>query len=72
MAEPSQVHIVAWPKDAISVAVREPIPVCIKLCEPICARSEYTIGIDIFDRPVAAITVKGLTKLFGCDERVVG
>ena len=44
------------------------IPVCIKLCEPICARSEYTIGITIFDRPVASITIRGMTRLFNSGE----
>jgi hypothetical protein len=44
------------------------IPVCIQMCEPICAASDYTIGIDIFDRPVASIKVKGMTRLFNCGE----
>src|SRR5712691_10245309 len=48
------------------IMAREVIPLCIKVCEPICARSEYTIGIDIFDRPVAAITVRGQTRFFNC------
>jgi len=52
----------------MNLLAREVIPICIKVCEPICARSEYTIGIDIFDRPVAAITVKGQTRLFSCKE----
>ena len=46
----------------MNVTAKEPIPVCIKLCEPICARSDYTIGINIFDNPFASITVRGLTK----------
>lgn len=50
------------------VTVREPIPVCIKVCEPICARSDYTIGINIFDNPFALITVRGMTRLFNCRE----
>ncbi len=52
----------------MNVVARQPIPLCIKVCEPICARSDYTIGIDIFDRPVAAITVKGQTRFFNCRE----
>ena len=52
----------------MNLAAREAIPVCIKVCEPICAASEYTIAIDIFDRPVAAITIKGLTRLFSCND----
>lgn len=52
----------------MNVTVKEPIPVCIKLCEPICARSDYTIGINIFDNPFASITVRGLTKIGPCGE----
>lgn len=50
----------------MNLAARDVVPVCIKVCEPICAASEYTIAIDVFDRPVAAITIKGLTRLFNC------
>lgn len=53
----------------MALVAREEIPLCIRVCEPICAQSEYTVGIDIFDRPVAAITVRGMTKLFGCDDK---
>ena len=52
----------------MNVTAKEPIPVCIKLCEPICARSDYTIGINIFDNPFASITVRGLTKIGPCDD----
>lgn len=50
----------------MNLAARGVIPVCIQVCEPICAESAYTIAIDVFDRPVAAITIKGLTRLFNC------
>lgn len=68
------VRIEAWPKDPLatqmSVTVHgdEPFPVCIKLCEPICVKSEYTIAIDIFDRPVGVVTLRGTTRLFACPE----
>jgi hypothetical protein len=52
----------------MNLSARDVIPVCIKVCEPICAESDYTIAIDIFDRPVAAITIKGLTRLFNCGD----
>jgi hypothetical protein len=52
----------------MNVTAKEPIPVCIKLCEPICARSDYTIGINIFDNPFASITVRGMTKIGACGE----
>ena len=53
---------------AMNVVAKEAIPVCIQLCEPICAKSDYTIGIDIFDRPVVAINIRGLTRFFNCRE----
>jgi hypothetical protein len=71
------VRIVSWPPEPLSInaamdsalTVRGDVPVCIRLCEPICAKSDYAIGITIFDRPVATITVSGLTRLFNCDEK---
>ena len=70
------VNIVTWPKEPLNVnaamdstvSVRGQVPICIRICEPICAKSEYSIGITIFDRPVATITVSGQTRLFNCDE----
>jgi hypothetical protein len=61
-------HPVAVDMD-MKVTVRETIPLCIKLCEPICARSDYTIGINIFDNPFASINVRGLTRLYNCQEQ---
>lgn len=54
----------------MNLIAREMIPICIKLCEPICARSEYAIGITLFDRPIISITFKGTTKLFNCNEEL--
>jgi hypothetical protein len=53
----------------MNMMAREPIPLCIKMCEPVCAQSDYTVGISIFDNPVAAVAVRGLTRLFNCEER---
>ncbi len=50
------------------LSVRDALPLCIKLCEPICARSDYTIGITLFDRPIVSITIRGVTRLFNCNE----
>ena len=52
----------------MNVVAKEAIPVCIKLCEPICARSDYTIGLNIFDNPFASITVRGITQIAACGE----
>ena len=52
----------------MNVAVKDTVPVCIKLCDPICAKSDYTISVNIFDRPVGSISIKGITKLFNCFE----
>jgi hypothetical protein len=48
----------------VNVGVKEAVPICIRLSEPICARSEYIIGIDIFDKPFAGVTFRGQTMLF--------
>lgn len=48
----------------MTVTAPQDIPVCFKLCEPITARSEYDIGIVLFDRPLATISVRGTTRLF--------
>jgi hypothetical protein len=53
----------------MGVTIRETIPVCVKLCEPICAESDYKIGIDLFNQSIASISIKGLTRLFNCRER---
>lgn len=55
----------------MDVSAQRPFPLCIKLCEPICVDSEYTVSIDVFDRPVAAITVKGRTRLTNCEDNIV-
>lgn len=49
---------------AMNIIAKETIPLCVKLCEPICAESEYTIKINIFDKPVGTFIIRGLTKLF--------
>jgi hypothetical protein len=69
--ETSNVTIVSWPSQPMesTVGVRGQIPVCLRVCEPICARSDYQIGITIFDRPVATISVSGETRIFNCDEK---
>lgn len=55
----------------MKVSAERPFPVCIQMCEPICAKSDYTVQIEIFDRPVIAIRVKGLTRLFNCREEAI-
>jgi hypothetical protein len=68
------VRIAAWPDQPLAVRqsteqtvhFRGEVPVCIRVCEPICARSDYSIGITLFDRPVATITVSGATRIENC------
>ncbi|MEM9057088.1 MAG: hypothetical protein AAGD86_06405 [Pseudomonadota bacterium] len=48
------------------LGVRDVIPVCLKLCNALCAESDYKIDIVIFDRPVATISLRGMTRLFNC------
>jgi len=52
----------------MEVSARRPVPLCISLCEPICAKSDYRIDIAIFDQPVANIVIRGLTRLFNCKD----
>jgi hypothetical protein len=72
--QPLNVDFQSFPKEPLNVnmnmnlSTRETIPVCIKICEPICARSEYKIAIDIFEKPFAGITFQGQTKVFACPE----
>ncbi len=62
--EQREVKILAWPE--LDLAAKQDIPLCLKICEPICVKSTYTISIDIFDRPVALIRVQGETRLEAC------
>ena len=74
---PARVEVSTSPRRPLDVnmnmalTAREVIPVCLKVCEPICARSDYTVGIDVFDRPVASISVRGETRLFNCEEKPI-
>lgn len=52
----------------MEVSARQAVPLCIKLCEPICLKSDYQIGITLFDRPIITITVRGLTRIYNCGE----
>ncbi len=82
MAEDHNVHIVEWPKEGtarlehlfndkpLQVSMLhnqgQAVPLCIKLCEPICAESNYRIGINLLGQPFAEIVIKGVTRLFNC------
>jgi len=74
---PARVIVATDPRQPVSVdmtmqvTAREPVPICIKLCEPICAKSDYTIGINIFDNPFASISIRGMTRLYNCREQPV-
>jgi hypothetical protein len=73
---PAHVVVAAPPERPLVVAmgmnlsVKQPLPVCIRLCEPICVDSDYVIGITLFDRPIISITVKGRTRIFNCGEEL--
>lgn len=45
------------------------IPVCIKLCEPICAESSYKIGINLMGQSFAEIQISGITRIFNCRDK---
>lgn len=73
--EPARVAVATDPALPVNVdmntrvTVREDIGVCLKICEPICAESDYRVGISIFNNPFASISVRGITRLFGCSDR---
>lgn len=52
----------------MNLKVTDEIPVCIRICEPICAVSDYSIGIELLGQPLASIRIKGQTKLANCKE----
>lgn len=54
----------------MNLSVKQPLPVCIRLCDPICVDSDYVIGVTLFDRPIISITVKGRTRIFNCGEEL--
>jgi hypothetical protein len=75
--DPAPAHVViAAPPNTLAVdmnmalSASETLPLCISLCEPICAESDYTIGITIFDRPVITINLHGKTRFFNCREEL--
>jgi len=67
-AEERVIKIVALPEKPAEMIVRNTVPVCISLCEPVCAESAYEVSVSIFDKPVGTITVKGRTRFFNCRE----
>jgi hypothetical protein len=72
---PAVVVVTSEPERPLDVRMRmqvvaaEPVPVCISVCEPICATSDYAVGLTAFDQPVATISVRGTTRLERCSER---
>jgi len=72
--KPIQVKVNATEKEPLNVNMnmlleaKKTIPLCIKICEPICATSNYNIGIRLFGQPFADIGVKGVTRLAPCKE----
>jgi hypothetical protein len=45
------------------LAAPRAIPLCLSLCEALCAESDYTIGITLFDRPIISIRLRGRTRI---------
>jgi hypothetical protein len=53
----------------LEVAARQPVPLCIDICEPLCATSDYRVGVTVFDQPFAEISVAGTTRIERCAAR---
>ena len=45
------------------------LPVCIKLCEPICAESNYKIGLSLMGQPFIEVVIQGITRIFNCRDK---
>ena len=67
--EERHVRIVALPDKPAEMVIRDMVPLCIRLCEPVCAESEYQVSATILHRPVWTVTVKGITRFFNCKEK---
>lgn len=65
-------HVTAWPKETLNVNMvhnqGRDVPLCIKICEPICAESNYRVSLSLLGQPFIEIAVKGITRLFACKD----
>jgi hypothetical protein len=65
-------HVTAWPKETLNVNMLHnqgrDVPLCIKICEPICAESNYRVSLSLLGQPFIEIVVKGITRLFACKD----
>ena len=50
------------------LSARQALPLCLSLCEAICADSDYQVDITLFDRPVMTIRLRGRTRFFSCGD----
>ncbi|MFN2458146.1 MAG: hypothetical protein ABR502_08100 [Chitinophagaceae bacterium] len=68
-------HVTAWPKEMLNVNMNmlhnqgRDVPLCIKICEPICAESNYKVSLSLLGQPFIEIAVRGITRLFACNDR---
>lgn len=53
----------------MGISAADPVPLCVSVCEPICITSSYTITVEIFDRPVATIRLRGRTQVAPCNDQ---
>lgn len=51
---------------SVDVVIRDTVPVCLQMCEPVCAESDYQITVTLFGTSLATIAVKGITRLANC------
>jgi hypothetical protein len=53
----------------LELAAPRPVHLCVDICEPLCASSDYRVGMDLFDQPVAQLAVRGTTRVQRCADR---
>ena len=52
----------------MNLRARNTIPICIKMCEPICADSYYKVGLKLLNQQIGEITLRGRTRIANCEE----
>ena len=74
--KPATVNVSTSPGMSLNVNMdmnlnaRNTLPVCLSVCEPVCIQSDYKIQLNLFNRPVISISIKGKTVLYSCGEGV--
>jgi hypothetical protein len=67
-------NVAGAPLDATvstSINAKGAFPLCIKLCEPICVDSDYTLTLTLLGRSIVSVTIRGRTQFYSCSDDVL-